>query len=255
MRRGGSKVLGRRQLLGRLAGLSALVLLQRAARADAPPAGASASTPEEILRRADEIRNPAESYFLRCVVTTSSTSEDTEVEVSVQGNTRTLVKTIRPARDRGRLGLMVDQDMWAYIPNLHRAVRVTLSQRLVGQAAHGDICRNRWSGDYLAVIEAETPQQWTLFLTAAKAGLTYEKIRLWIEKGTFHPLHAEFLTPAGMPLKRAEYRAYKPFGGVDRPSVIHIEDALRPGDFSDIQILEAVARQFPASIFYSENLK
>jgi hypothetical protein len=150
---------------------------------------------------------------------------------------------------------MVDQDMWAYVPNLGRAVRVTLSQRLVGQAANGDICRNRWSGDYTPVIEAETPQAWTLFLTATKKGLTYEKIRLWIEKGTYHPLHAEFLTPAGKPLKRAEYRAYRPFANVNRPSVIHIEDALRPGDFSDVEIVEATPRQFPASIFYAENLK
>ncbi len=239
----------RRQFLGVLAGASALVA------AFGSPRAAWADAPDEILRRADEVRNPADSYFLRCVVKSSSASEDTEIEASVQGNTRTLIKTIRPARDRGRMGLMVDQDMWAYVPNLRRAVRVTLSQRLVGQAANGDICRNRWSGDYTATIEAETPQQWTLFLTATKRGLTYEKIRLWIEKGTYHPLHAEFLTPAGKPLKRAEYRAYKAIAGKDRPSVIHIEDALRADDYSDVQILEATPRQFPASLFYAENLK
>ncbi|HEY2510821.1 MAG TPA: outer membrane lipoprotein-sorting protein [Polyangiaceae bacterium] len=237
----------RRGFLGQAGALAAAVVLgSRPALAEAP---------EEILRKADDVRNPADSYFLRCVIKSSGTDEETEIEASVQGNTRTLVKTLRPARDKGRLGLMVDQDMWAYVPNLHRAVRVTLSQRLVGQAANGDICRNRWSGDYTPVIEAETPHDWALLLTANKRGLTYEKIRLWVEKQSFHPLRAEFLTPQGKPLKRAEYRAYKPMSGKDRPTVLHIEDALRASDFSDVQIVEATPRQFPASIFYAENLK
>ena len=76
----------------------------------APGIAHAADVPADILRRADDVRNPAESYFLRCVVKSSSTSDDTEVEVSIQGNTRTLMKTIRPSRDRGRLGLMVDED-------------------------------------------------------------------------------------------------------------------------------------------------
>ncbi len=241
-------LLGRRHFLGHAGAIAAAVVFgSRSARA--------ADSPDDILRRADEVRNPADSYFLHCIVKSSSTSEDTEIEASIQGNTRTLIKTIRPARDRGRMGLMVDQDMWAYVPNLRRAVRVTLSQRLVGQAANGDICRCRWTGDYTPVIESQTPQQWTLFLTATKRGLTYEKIRLVIEKGSYHPLRAEFLTPAGMPLKRADFLAYKPISGKDRPSVIHIADALRAADYSDIQIVDAIPRQFPASIFYAENLK
>jgi outer membrane lipoprotein-sorting protein len=226
-----------------------------AGAAIAPRIAHAGDSPEEILRHADDVRNPAESYFVRCIVKSSSASDDTEVEVSIQGNARTLMKTVRPARDRGRLGLMVDEDMWAYIPNLGRSVRISLAQRLVGQAANGDIARCRWSGDYAPTIEAETPQAWTLLLTATKKGLTYEKIRAWIEKGSYHPLHAEFLTPAGKPLKRAEYRAYKALAGKDRPTVTHIEDAIRSGDYSDIQILEMTPRAFPASLFYPENLK
>jgi outer membrane lipoprotein-sorting protein len=150
---------------------------------------------------------------------------------------------------------MVDEDMWAYVPNLQRSVRISLAQRLVGQAANGDIARCRWTGDYTPTIESDNAQAWTLLLTATKKGLTYEKIRAWIEKGTYHPLHAEFLTPTGKVLKRAEYRAYKPIAGKDRPTVIHIEDAVRQSDYSDIQIVEMTPRTFPASIFYPENLK
>ena len=217
---------------------------------------ADAVTPDVILKRADEVRNPAESYFVRSVITSSSTpDEPVELEVSIQGNTRTLVRTIKPSRDRGRLALMVNEDMWAYVPNLKRAVRVSLGQRLVGQAANGDISRCRWSGDYTAVIESETVTEWVLLLAATKRALTYDKIRAWIEKGSFHPLRAEYLTPAGKPLKRAVYRRYAELAGSMRPSELHIEDALRPADYSDIRIVEIAPRQFPASIFYPENLQ
>ena len=239
--------LSRRRFLGVVGAAAGVALAPRFARAG--------DSPDDILKRADDVRNPAESYFIRCVVKSSSVSDDTEVEVSIQGNSRTLMKTVRPARDRGRLGLMVDEDMWAYVPNLHRSVRVGLSQRLVGQAANGDIARCRWSGDYTATIESENAKTWTLSLTATKKGLTYEKIRAVIEKGTYHPLRAEFLTPAGKPLKRAEYRGYQPLAGKDRPTIIHIEDAIRAADFSDIQIVEMTPRTFPASLFYPENLK
>ncbi|HQB46451.1 MAG TPA: outer membrane lipoprotein-sorting protein, partial [Polyangiaceae bacterium] len=141
-----------------------------------PEAQAAEISAAEIVRKADEVRNPDESYFLRVEVQTSEHPDrPSEFEVSLLGNDKTLIKTVKPSRDRGRNMLMRGTEMWAYIPNLKRAVRVSLSQRLVGQAANGDISRMRWSGDYDAVIESQTERHWTLLLTANKTGLTYDK--------------------------------------------------------------------------------
>jgi outer membrane lipoprotein-sorting protein len=217
-------------------------------------ATALAATPEEILRKADEVRNPSESYFMK--VTVTSDGEDRSAfEVSIQGNNKTLVKTREPARDRGRNLLMLEEEMWAYIPNLKRAVRVSLAQKLTGQAANGDISRMRWSGDYTATIEKESPKDWVLHLAARKKGLTYDKARVWIEKGSFHPLKAEFLTPAGKPLKLATYGGYRNLAGKERPGTIRIQDALRPDDVSVIEIGEMAVRSFPASTFNQNALQ
>jgi hypothetical protein len=183
-----------------------------------------------------------------------SPGNPSEFEVSTLGNTRTLNKLVRPVKDRGRGLLMVNEDMWAYVPNLKRAVRVSLSQRLVGQTANGDISRMRWSGDYTAKVEAQTDKEWTLFLEASKKGLTYDKVRLWVEKGTFHPLRAEFLTPQGKVLKRATYRAYKDLCGRVRPSEIEIVDAVKTDDKSLIKVAEMKVQNFPASMFVPETL-
>lgn len=209
----------------------------------------------EILRRADEVRNPGESYFLRVQVESSDRpGEPSEFEVSLLGNSKTLVRTLRPTRDRGRNLLMLNTQMWAYVPNLKRAVRVSLGQKLVGQAANGDISRMRWSGDYDAAVEKQDDKSWTLLLTGNKEGLTYAKVRVVVEKGTFHPLYAEYLTVAGNPLKKAQFTGYKDLIGRQRPTEIRIQDAVRPDDRSVIKVLEMEVRSFPASMFVPENL-
>lgn len=239
----------------------ALVMASLACAASAFVPGAvtiaSADEPSaaQILKRADEVRNPGESYFLRVQVSSSEGSgAPSEFEVSLLGNDKTLVRTLQPSRDRGRDLLMRGTQMWAFIPNLKRAVRVSLSQKLVGQAANGDISRMQWSGDYDAAIEKQDDKTWTIFLTGNKQGLTYAKVRVVIEKGSFHPLTAEYLTVAGSPLKKAQFAEYKDLLGRKRPTVIRIQDALRPADRSTIQVLDMQVRQFPASLFVPETL-
>jgi outer membrane lipoprotein-sorting protein len=214
-------------------------------------------SPESIIKKVDEIRNPsADSYAMKVEITDPSNSSSHYVyDVSLSGNTKTLVKTIEPAREQGRNYLMLDEDMWAYLPNLGRAVRVSLSQKLTGQASNGDISRMRWSGDYIAKIESETPKEWVLYLTANKKGLTYEKIRVWVQKSNYHPLHSELLAASGKPLKRAVYEGYKMMAGKVRPTQINIQDANRPTDQSKMTILSMTPKSFPASLFNPKSME
>ncbi len=217
-------------------------------------AGAAPLAPGDIIARADDVRNPAESYFLRLTLDNGD-GDPWDLEVNSNSNRQCLVKTLAPARERGRAMLMVDEDMWAYLPNLKRSVRVALNQRLVGQAANGDLTRTRWASDYAATLEAEEATSWRLFLTATKKGLTYEKIRAWIEKASFRPLHAECLNLTGRPLKTLTYGKYKDLCGKIRPSEIVVADAIRAGDRSIMAIKTMELRKFPDSMFTPESLQ
>lgn len=203
---------------------------------------------QEVLKRVDEVRNPAESYRMRVRI------GDSAFEVLLDGNSKTLVKTLEPARDQGRDMLMLGEEMWAYIPNLKRAVRVSLSQKLTGQAANGDISRMRWSGDYSPKIESESPESWVLLLTASKKGLTYEKIRVTVEKKTFHPLSAEYLTSAAKPLKRASFGAFKMIAGRIRPTELSIQSAVNQSDQSKIVVESMDKKSFPSAQFNPQRL-
>ncbi len=210
----------------------------------------AAVPPSEILEKTDSIRNPDEAFSM--TVKVESKDDTREFEVLTKGGDRTVIRTKAPTRDKGRDLLMVDENMWAYIPTLKRAMRVSLSQKISGEAANGDISRMRWAKDYEGAVEKETDTEYQLLLTARKKGLTYEKIRAFVDKKTFRPLRAEYLTAAGKPLKKATFSEYKELAGKTRPSLITIEDAVRTDKKSKITIESMKIETIADSTFSTE---
>lgn len=212
----------------------------------------SAESPDDLLAKADQIRNPSDSYFMHVDVDSEGSNPGhSEFEVSIDGD-RTRIRTLAPERDKGRNLLMLGEEMWAYVPNLKRAVRVALNQKLTGQAANGDISRMRWHGDYEATLDSSAPStagETVLFLKATKKGLTYDEIRVWLEATSARPLRADYLTLAGMPLKHAEFTDYGAIAGAVRPRQIVIQDAVRASEKSTIHIVTMETRHFPDALF------
>ena len=208
-----------------------------------------------ILEKSDAIRNPSDSFFMEVRVESKEESEESLFEVYTKGRDKTLIKTIMPTMNIGRNLLMLEENMWVYVPNLKRAVRVSLSQKLTGQAANGDISRMRWASDYEPKLIGQDKQSWNLFLTAKKKGLTYDKIRIWVKKKNFHPIKAEYLTVNEKILKTAWFDGYREIAGGVRPTKIQIESALNKKDTSLIEIKKMEVKSFPESNFQKDNLQ
>ncbi|WP_413943282.1 outer membrane lipoprotein-sorting protein [Bdellovibrio sp. HCB-162] len=208
--------------------------------------------PEEWLKKADNIRNPSASYEMKIKV---ETSENTSVfQVYLKGQDKTLIVTKEPARDKGRNMLMLDRDFHAYVPNLKRSMRLSLAQKLSGQVANGDISRTRWYGDYTVTKEGETASEVQLLLKGNKDNLTYAWIRLWLKKGSFEPLRAEYLGLNGKTvLKRASFEDYKNIAGAMRPGTLKIEDTNK--QVSYIRILGMNKKDYPDSFFTVRNME
>jgi outer membrane lipoprotein-sorting protein len=210
---------------------------------------------EEILKRADEVRNPSESFFMKVKVTNIGQEGTPSLfDVSIKGNNRTLIKTLLPKRDKGRNLLMLEENMWVYIPNLKRSVRVGLSQKLTGQAANGDISRMRWSGDYTASILKTTEKSWLLHLQATKKGLTYEQLKVLVSKKGFRPRQAHLMSVSGKLLKKIYYQNYKKLAGRLRPSQMNIVDAINENKKSIINIEAMEKRDFQTALFNKRSL-
>ncbi|KHD88432.1 MAG: hypothetical protein OM95_08845 [Bdellovibrio sp. ArHS] len=207
---------------------------------------------DQVILKADEIRNPPESFEMNIKVKTQD--QEYGFLVVTSGNEKTLIKTKFPIKDKGRNMLMLGTDMWLFIPNLNRSVRIALNQKLNGEVANGDISRLRWHQDYKPSLLSESPEAWTILLEENKKGLTYPRLEVKIEKKTYRPLFADYMGISGRKLKRATFSDYKMLAGKLRPSKITIQDLTNETKISNIEISSIEVKKVDDSVFSKERL-
>ena len=251
---------GRRRIIAALLGAAAGLPLRTLAQG--VPEGEKDALAAEILDKADKIRFPSESFEVDVAVTSISDGKQTDArlyKVLSRGNDNTIVQVLEPASERGQAMLMRGRDLWIFMPTVSQPVRLSLSQRLTGQVANGDIARANFSGDYTPrVLRTETVdgrEHHVLELTAADRGVTYNRVLYWVNKSNFHPHKAEFYSVSGRLLKTARYEEFKPLGGRVRPTRLVLRDALRAGEESVMEYSGMKLRDLPARMFSKDYLQ
>ena len=216
----------------------------------------------ELVQRADAIRFPRESFETLITVTNYSGGDAGDVreyKVMSRGNENTIVLTESPASERGQALLMRGRDLWIFMPTVSQPVRLSLSQRLTGQVANGDLARANFAGDYTAelaeteVVDGEEAR--VLDLTAAGRGVTYAKVRYWVAVADDRPLKAEFYAVSGRLLKTSRYENFQELAGRLRPTRLVIEDALNEGDYSVLEYTTMEVKKLPERMFTRQYLR
>jgi len=242
--------------------LLGLLPVMSGAAADPSQTPLSPPSAEEILTKADEVRNPQFDYMVWVDVTSSKPQrapQRARYEVLVKGRDRTVIKTLSPAVDRGRLLLMRGRDLWAFLPTISKPLRISLQERLIGEVANGDLARTNFSGDYApALMETESlhgSAVYVLNLTALHENVTYARVVLRVEDTTFYPLQAEFYALSGRHLKTCRYEAYAEMAGRLRPTRLIMQDAVSEGQYSVIEYQRMELTPLPDKFFTKDYLK
>lgn len=217
---------------------------------------------EEILKKADEVRNPQLDYTVEVIVTNIKPDKknvEMKYEVLVKGRDKTIIKTLEPASNRGTSLLMVNYDLWVFLPTISQPLRISLQQRLIGEVANGDIARANFSGDYgpkiLKIENINGKEHYVLELIAKDERVTYHKVIFWVQKDNFHPLKAEFYAVSGRILKTCKYENYKKLAGKLRPTRLVLIDALKPTHQSLIEYDDMKVISLPEKWFTKDHLK
>lgn len=206
-----------------------------------------AITPQEILEKVDEIRAPANTFVFRLKVTVNKDDEDLKAEflVRVKDARKSLVIYKSPPSNKGRVLLLIENNMWIYIPGTRNPLRISPQQQIMGRVSNADAARVVFSLDYGAesaaddVLDGQNVLKMTLI--AKTPGAAYKSITLWVENNTYQPIKAEFFALSGKILKTAYYKEYKEMLGRKRPTVLEIHDGIRESEvsvmeYSDIRI-------------------
>ncbi|MCX7633375.1 MAG: outer membrane lipoprotein-sorting protein, partial [Turneriella sp.] len=180
------------------------------------------------------------------------------LETYIKDRTTSVVKFTDPPRERGKAMLMINDDLWMYIPGSKRTFRISPQQRLMGEVSNADVARVNFAGDYNATLlkKSETVEGHTCYVLelTAKTKVSYHKIHYWVEHGTYRPIKATFFAISGKPLKYATYTGYKNVAGMLRPTVVQITDGIKPDWKSEIRYTSMATTTFPDSLFQQSAL-
>ncbi len=225
-------------------------------------AGSDDELARTVLEKADQIRTPQEAFQVEVGITTTIPGESPDVRkyrVLSKGNTNTIVQVTEPASERGQILLMKDRNLWIFMPNVSQPIRLSLSQRLTGQVANGDLARSNFTGDYVPKIlrtEAiDGEQYYVLELNAVDRGVTYSKVIYWVKQSNHFPYRAEFYSLSNKLLKTARYENFKNAMGRLRPARLVLEDALRKGEESILEYTGYKQRDLPDRVFTKDYLQ
>jgi hypothetical protein len=167
----------------------------------------------ELLVAADRWRTGADNLVVETEVQLMARDGSLEKErrytVFVQAGHKSLVLMRSPA-ESGQKMLMLGDDYWLLLPGSQRPMRITATQKLLGDASTGDIATMSWADDYTGnlvgdeVCEGNKPCQ-HLSLQAARKGLSYQRIELWLGKAKHEPIRAELYVQSDKLAKLASF--------------------------------------------------
>jgi outer membrane lipoprotein-sorting protein len=214
----------------------------------------------QMVKNADRARSPIKPFSMNVRITDDDgTDKKTSVyRVQVKDPRVSLVEQIEPERARGRKLLLKDFDMWLYTPNMKRATRISMEQKLTGEVSNGDLSRTNFAEDYNAKILSEekinSKTAVKLELLGNNKSVTYQKIHYWVDKATNAPLKAQFFALSGKLLKEAVYLDLKPELGGKMIHTIRINDALQKSKLSVMTFTAYKFEKYSDAQFSKESL-
>ncbi len=222
----------------------------------AAAAFAAAPDPDALLKQFDSLRNGWNSYVVRVSIRNYEEGKQDEehlFEVYQKGTEKSYVEFLSP-REKGQHLLMLGDDMWIYLPDTSRPIRITPLERLTGNASNGDVARTHYATDYTAVfLRTEMVNGVNchlLELTARRKGSTYRRILLWLRASDGRPVKADFFAVSGKQLKSATYDRYQEVNGQLMLRRMTIYDHVRKGSHSVMEYLQFTQRSLPDRMFH-----
>jgi outer membrane lipoprotein-sorting protein len=211
---------------------------------------------EALLKRSDAFRNGWPAYVVNVKITTYEAGKSDEehlYEVSQKGTDKTYVDFMSP-REKGRHLLMLGDDMWVYLPDTSRPVRITPLERLTGDASNGDVARTNYAVDYSPVFlrseKIGSVDCNVLELTAKRKGATYQRILFWVRTEDARPVRAEFYLTSGKRIKSATFDDFYSVSGRQQLRRMTLYDEIRHNSHSVLEYSGIAPRELPDKLFY-----
>ncbi len=208
---------------------------------------------QELLLQVDRNMAPESYEMYRKLINTEpdGTRKEFVLYTAKKGHDSMVALFLSPATDAGRATLRVDENMWLYIPEVGKPLRITSLQSVVGGIFNNsDLMRLEFSLEYQVDAVVEEGDYYLLELKANTDAVAYDRLRMWVDRTHLLPTKIEAYTASGMLVKTLHYKNIRDFGGgIVRPSVMETDSPLYLGYKSTMLFADIRPREFGDEVF------
>jgi hypothetical protein len=206
-----------------------------------------------LLKKIDRNLNPEsfESYRKLINIEPDGRKKEFTLFTVKKGGDKVASLFLAPASEKGRSTLRLGDNMWFYIPNVGKPIRITSLQSVVGGVFNNaDILQLDYAAEYDVEKIEETGGEYLLYLKAKTKTVAYDRLKIWADKGKLLPIKVECLTEANMLIKTLYFKDHKDFGGgIVRPAVIETDSPLYKNYKSILIYAKVKQRTFKDEVF------
>jgi len=214
---------------------------------------AAALDGNQILQKVDRNLEPEsyEAYRKLIDIQPDGSKKEYVLYSMKKGRDRVVALFLSPASDKGRATLRLAENMWLYMPDVGRPIRVTSLQSVTGSIFNNaDILRIDYTAEYNVETTEEHKDAYLLSLKAKTGEVAYDKLKMWVDKQLLLPVTIEAYAASGLLLKTLRFKDIKDFGGgIKRPATIETDSPLQKG-YKSVMLWSGLKKaSFPDEIF------
>jgi outer membrane lipoprotein-sorting protein len=217
------------------------------------PAAAANLDGAAILQKVDRNLEPEsyESYRKLIDIQPDGTQKAYVLWTIKKGRDKILALFLEPASDKGRVTLRIGDNMWLYMPEVGRPIRITSLQSVTGSIFNNaDILRVDYTSEYNVDGVEEQKGQYLLSLKAKTGDVAYDRLKMWVDAQHLLPVTIECYAASGLLLKTLHFSDIKDFGGgIKRPAQLETDSPLYKG-YKSVMLWSGLKKaSYPDEVF------
>jgi hypothetical protein len=168
-----------------------------------------------------------------------------------KGSDKVVSLFLSPSSEEGRATLRLGDNMWLYIPNVGKPIRITSLQSVVGGVFNNaDVMRLDYHVEYDVEGMEDLGESHLLTLRAKSKTVAYDRLKMTVDKNALVPTEIECYASSGLLIKTLRFKDIKSFeGNIKRPSVVETDSPLQKGYKSVMIFARMKRREIPNEAF------
>ena len=224
----------------------------------------AAMTVDQMVEQAEkQVKGDSFEGQLKMIVEKDGSQRTLEIKSWLKGDDYSLLRILNPAKDRGTGTLRVKLEMWQYLPNVSRVVKIPFSMMLQSwmgsDFSNDDLVKSTsLARDYThKILATETVNNVKSVkiecLPKKNATIVWGKVILWVRETDQSPVKQEYYSEKGKLVKTFDGFDHKTFGKRTIPTLVVMTPANKPGQKTTLQYLKVKFDQKLSTSLFTES--